>query len=87
MASRLNWSTFNLATPAIYHITVRGHLDDGWSNQLGGVAIRNERTPDETPITILHGELVDQAALFGVLNSLFGLGLPLLSVACVPAEY
>jgi hypothetical protein len=86
MAERLGWSTINLGSPAIYQITVRGYLEDSWSNQLGGIAIRNTTTGQETPITILYGEMVDQAALFGVLNSLYGLGFPLLSVECLPAE-
>ena len=84
MEERPDWSMFNLGTPAIYHISVRGYLDDSWSNQLGGIAIHNTMTADETPITILHGELVDQAALFGVLNSLYGLGFPIMSVECTP---
>ena len=83
MAERLDWPAINLGSPAIYQITVRGILEDSWSNQLGGIAIRNTKTAQETPITILHGELADQAALFGVLNSLYGLGFPLLSVECV----
>ena len=86
MAERLDWSTITLGTPAIYQITVRGYLEDSWSNQLGGIAIRNSATTQETPITILHGELADQAALFGVLNSLYGLGYPLLSVECTSLE-
>ena len=86
MAERLGWSTITLGSPAIYQITVRGYLEDSWSNQLGGVVIRNTTSAQETPITILYGELVDQAALFGVLNSLYGLGFPLLSVECLPAE-
>ena len=85
MAEKLDWSTFTLGSPAVYQITVRGYLDDSWSNQLGGIAIHNTTTARETPITILQGELVDQASLFGVLNSLYGLGFPLLSVECVPA--
>jgi hypothetical protein len=31
-------------------------------------------------VTVLFGPLVDQAALLGVLNALYELGLPLLSV-------
>ena len=85
MAEKLDWSNITLGSPAIYEITVRGFLEDNWSNQLGGIAIHSAVTTQETPITILHGELVDQAALFGVLNSLYGLGFPLLEVKCVPA--
>ena len=86
MVEGLDWSSITLGSPAIYQITVRGNLEDSWSNQLGGINIHNATTANETPITILQGELVDQAALFGVLNTLYGLGFPLLSVECVPAE-
>ncbi len=34
-------------------------------------------------VTILMGSVADQAALFGVLNQLYNLGLPLLSVQCL----
>ena len=35
---------------------------------------------DEAPVTTLVGRLVDQAALFGVLNALYDYHYPLLSV-------
>ncbi|MDX1417146.1 MAG: hypothetical protein R3293_23270 [Candidatus Promineifilaceae bacterium] len=84
MTDESKWPTFNLGTPAIYRITVRGYLDDSWSNQLGGITIQNVAAADDTPFTILHGEMVDQAALFGVLNSLYGLGFPIIGVESVP---
>jgi len=34
-------------------------------------------------ITLLEGQLMDQAALTGVINTLNDLGLPLLAVECV----
>jgi len=83
MPNTLDWSQFNLGTPAIYRIKVRGYLDDDWSNQLGGIAIRHTTETNETPITILQGKLVDQAAFLGVLNALYGLGFPILSVECL----
>ena len=82
MAEKPDWSLYNLGTSARYQIKVRGSLDKSWSNQLGGIAIEPATMADETPITILHGKLVDQAALFGVLNSLYGLGFPIISVEC-----
>jgi hypothetical protein len=41
------------------------------------------RTGDAT-ISALEGELIDQAALLGVLNSLYELHLPVVSVICLP---
>ena len=59
-----------------YELRVRGHLDDRFSDSLGGLAVR--RQPDGT--TVLAGPIVDQAALHGLINRIRYLGLPLLSV-------
>ncbi len=66
--------------PATYRIRVKGYLDDRWSDRLGGMAIRAVGQVDGTWETILVGWLPDQAALCGVLNTLYGLHLPLVSV-------
>ena len=47
-----------------------------WSEWFGGMTI----TSDETNETILSGQVVDQAALYGILNQIQALGLTLLSV-------
>jgi hypothetical protein len=59
-----------------YELRVKGHLDDRWSDSLGGLAVR--RQGDGT--TVLAGPIVDQAALHGVITRIRDLGLPLLSV-------
>jgi len=41
---------------------------------------------DGTPVSILTDRLRDQAALLGVLNTLYDLQLPLLSVECQSYE-
>jgi hypothetical protein len=79
-------TTFALGTPAMYRITIQGRLDDSWSEQLGGMAFSSELEADGSPLTVLTGRLVDQAALYGVLNALYGLGFALLSVERTPTE-
>jgi len=79
-------STFTLGTPATYRITIQGRLDDSWSEQLGGMAFSSGLEAEGSPLTVLTGQLVDQAALYGVLNTLYGLGFALLSVERVPIE-
>lgn len=59
-----------------YELRVQGHLDDRWSDWLGGLALR--RQADGT--TVLAGSIVDQAGLHGVITRIRDLGLPLLSV-------
>jgi hypothetical protein len=73
----------NLDTPATYKIRVKGYLDSTWSDRLGGLAITSTSEDDGSTVTTLHGQLLDQAALAGVLSALYNLQLPLLSVECL----
>ena len=79
-------STLTLGAQATYRITIQGRLDASWSEQMGGMAISGELDAHGSPLTVLTGPLVDQAALYGVLNAVYGLGFALLSVERVPTE-
>ncbi len=68
--------------PVTYRIYVQGILDKRWSDRMGGVNISTTNPASEAPVTTLWGRLLDQAALYGVLNTLYDLRLPLLSVEC-----
>jgi hypothetical protein len=72
----------SLDRPAAYQIKVPGHLDEGWSDWVGGMTIATECEDDGPPVTTLTGSL-DQAALQGLLRRLYSLGLPLVSVICL----
>lgn len=69
--------------PAPYLIRVSGQLDSSWSDRLEDMRIRPPKPEDSVPVTELVGELPDQAALIGVLNTLYDLHLTLLSVECI----
>ncbi len=71
-----------LDRPATYQIKVPGHIDESWSDWVGGMTITVESEGDGPPVTTLTGTL-DQAALQGLLRRLYSLGLPLISVNCV----
>ena len=73
----------SMGLPATYHIQVIGQVDEIWSDRLGGLTITSTRSDDHQEITSLHGNLIDQAALFGVLMALYDSRLPLLSVEFV----
>jgi hypothetical protein len=66
----------------IYQIRARGQLDESWSDWLGGLTI----TPQPDGTTLLCGSIVDQAALHGILDRLYGLNLPILSVVQIGTE-
>jgi len=62
--------------PIGYEIRVDGHLDDHWSERLGGLAI----TRDSDGTSTLRGAVVDQAQLQGALAGLRDIGATLLEV-------
>ncbi len=72
--------------PAIYRIRVQGRLDARMSDRIGGMQITEVRVAGKRQETIMVGRLVDQAALTGILNSLYELHLPVLSAECVDAD-
>ncbi len=69
--------------PADYRIRVRGRLEADWSARLSGMTITTAVQPDDSVVSTLTGRLADQAALSGVLNTLYELHLPVLSVDCL----
>ncbi len=72
--------------PATYRIEVLGHLDRSWSERLAGMEITTTGGSGIVPRTILQGQVIDQNALAGVLNTLCDLGLPLLGAAYLPSD-
>ena len=71
----------HLDEPAICRIKVRGSLAQHWSESLGGLSISVADEAGQT-VTTLSGEVLDQVALMGILNGLYGMGYPLLSAEC-----
>jgi hypothetical protein len=66
--------------PGTYRITVAGHLENSWSDCLGDMTITTSNHGDQGVMTALVGRVRDQAELSGVLNTLYELHLPLLTV-------
>jgi len=69
-----------------YRILVRGHLDASLSDRVAGMAVSHGRRASGESTTVLVGRLSDQAALSGVLNTLYDLHLPVESVECMERE-
>ena len=72
--------------PATYRICIVGTLEKKFSDYCGGMAIEHEIVLNQYPVTTLTGRMADQAALIGVINSLYDFGCPLISVECVEAK-
>jgi hypothetical protein len=65
-----------------YEIRLKGHLETRWAAWFDGLTLTHES--DGT--TVIHGPIVDQAALHGVLQRVRDLGLPLVSVTQVEPD-
>ncbi|GIK37780.1 MAG: hypothetical protein BroJett011_16130 [Chloroflexota bacterium] len=72
----------SLDRPATYQITIQGRLGADWSDWFEGMTMTT-LTDSSGTVTMLTGQVHDQAALHGLLNKLYGLGLPLLTIDCL----
>jgi hypothetical protein len=87
MKDALPTSGSGFDSPATYRIRVQGRIPPRWLNRLEGMLVTECSRTAEPPETTLWGELPDQAALAGVLNSLYELHLPVFSVERLPAQH
>ena len=65
-----------------YEIRVKGRLDARWAAWFDGMTL----THDGDGTTLIHGHVVDQAALHGLLAKVRDVGLPLVSVTQVEPD-
>ncbi len=86
MKPALPINTPSMNGPARYRIRVRGSLTTEWAERLGGMSCSNTSGADGEPEAHLEGRLQDQAALSGILNTLYELHLPVLLVECLDKE-
>jgi hypothetical protein len=71
-----------LYRPATYQIIVPGMLDEIWADWNEGMTVTVESDDDGLPVSTLVGTF-DLAALQGLLNRLYSMGLPLISAICI----
>jgi hypothetical protein len=74
-----------ISSPAQYRIVIRGSLDENWSGRVG-MHVNVNHDDNHYPVTILTGEVLDQAMLLGVLNYMYDLGMPIVKVEWIEAE-
>ena len=66
--------------PAVYKIRVKGVLSESCSEILGGMQISVKQSSGEESESILIGQINDQSALAGVLNTLYEFHHTIISV-------
>lgn len=59
---------------------MQGRIASNWSDRLEGMTISQASMGSDTPVTTMEGELSDQTALAGVLNTLYEQHLSILLV-------
>lgn len=72
-----------LDTRSVYRIEIQGRLDSSWITDMCDITVRHEGDEGQPDVTTLTGELEDQAVLMGILNLVYDLGYPLLSLTCL----
>jgi hypothetical protein len=65
-----------------YEIRLQGHLEARWAAWFDGLTL----TSSSDGTTTIHGPVVDQAALHGLLQKVRDLGLPLVSLTRVDSD-
>jgi hypothetical protein len=73
-------SEIDLSSPVEICIEVKGLLDNTMSEVLGGLSIRNNIISDKISISYIEGIVTDQAALIGIINTLFNMRFPIINV-------
>jgi hypothetical protein len=79
MSNKLN-SEIDPGQPVVYQVRLKGHLGREWTDWFEGLTIQLQANGE----TLLTGLVVDQAALYGLLKKVRDVGMPLVSVMCVP---
>jgi hypothetical protein len=75
-----NYENIDFTTSNYFKIAVKGKLDQGLSEIIGGMSI-SYNTINENTISYLEGEFIDQAELIGILNTLYNLRFPIVNVS------
>ncbi len=72
--------------PGSYCIRVSGILSERWAGYFEELTLSAEKDASGNPLIVLTGLLPDQAAVQGVLQKLYNLGFPLISVEKIDVE-
>jgi hypothetical protein len=72
--------------PGTYSIRVQGTLSERWAGYFEEMTLSVDTDADGHPLIVLTGRLPDQAAVQGVLQKLYNLGFPLISVEKIDQE-
>lgn len=70
----------------VYQIKIKGNLDQSWFDWLGKVNITADLMENGSIITTFTLDVIDQPVLFGILDRIRDLNIPLVSVTTVEGQ-
>ena len=79
-------AALNFGGPATYRIVVQGEVSQNWIDRLGGMAVTTSSQESSASETTLRGQIRDQPALRGILETLYALHLPILEVKKIDSD-
>lgn len=74
----MNETSYRSCKSTHYQIIIEGSIDISWSDWFGGLQMDSWMIEDGSTITRLSGNLLDQAALRGLMNKIWDLNLTVL---------
>jgi hypothetical protein len=74
------------SAPNSYRISAKGYLDESWAMRFSGLQISNQVLDDSSHMVTFVGSVNDQTELIGVLNSIYEMHLPLVSVELLGSD-
>jgi hypothetical protein len=83
LTTSLTRGQFGMTELDRYQIRVQGWIGQRWADWFDGMTLTYQGTEDDSPITLLAGPVVDQAALRCLLTKIWDLNLTLISAARV----
>jgi hypothetical protein len=66
-----------------YQVEIKEQLDESWTEWFSDFELEYRSDDQNNPFTILTGEVMDQAALNGILTKIWNLNLTVLSVKLI----
>lgn len=63
--------------PSVYEVRVQGRIDSQWSKWFDDMTVCTAEIDEALVYTTISGAVADQAALLGLLQKLYSLGLPI----------
>ena len=71
-------SDFSFTKVAIYKIVVKGEINDGWLERMWGFHLSKDKK--KKGVSVIVGQIADQSALSGILNTLYDKHMTVISV-------